>query len=123
MQYAAERFTPEEEVRRLIAQEALETGNASLALEQLEALTRARDATLDAYREYVAAALAAGMRQEALLKAREAVDRWPLSAAAFETLGWTQAEAGQKEEARQSLGKALELDPKLASARERLEKL
>ncbi len=124
LQYALQNgFEPQAEVRRLIAEEALQTGNAALALEQEEALTKLNDATIDTYANYVAAALTSGKKQDAELKAREAVQKWPREARAYDLLGWTLAQNGNKEEAKQNLEKALELNPSLASAKEHLKSL
>lgn len=124
LQYALRNgFEPQSEVRRLLAQEALEIGNASLAFEQYEAMTKQEDATIDMYTAYVTAALTAKKNQEAIVKAQEAVQKWPESADAYELLGWAQAEADQKEEARASLQKAIELNPNVQSAKEKLNDL
>lgn len=124
LQYALRNgFQPENEVRRLIAREALEMQNPSLALEQYDALTRARDADLSAYAAFVEAAITAGRAEEAYAKATEAVDRWPDEAEAHELLGWTAAETDRPDEARSALEHALAIDPNRQSARDRLENL
>lgn len=124
LQYALRNgFEPESDVRRLIAQEALETGNPALALEQYDALTSEDDADVQTYTAFVAAAITAGGAEEAYVKASEAATRWPDDARAHELLGWAAAETGRTDEARGALEKALTIDPNLQSARERLEKL
>ncbi len=121
LQYALRNgFEPESEVRRLLAQEALEVGNAALAFEQYEQMTKQEDATLEMYTAYVTAALTADKHQEALVKAQEATAKWPESTEAFALLGWAQAEAGQKDDARKSFEKALEIDSNNLNAREKL---
>jgi len=124
LQYALRNgFEPEEEVRRLIAREALEMDNAALAFEQYELLAQRQDADIQTYADYVAAAIATERADEALVKAQEATTKWPQSAMAFDLLGWASAESGRPEEARAALTKALDLDPNLASAKERLKNL
>lgn len=124
LQYAERNgFEPEEEVRRLIAKEALEIGNAALALDQYEILAGKEDANLTTYTDYVAALLTAQRKDEAFVKAQEATVKWPGEAEAFSLLGWAGIESGREDEAKVALEKALELDPDLASARERLRKL
>lgn len=124
LQYALRNgFEPETEVRRLIAQESLEVGNASLALEQYGALTANEAADVGTYTAYVTAAITAKRTEEALVKAQEAVSKWPDDAEAHETLGWALAEADRTEEARTALNKALQLDPGRTSAKEKLNDL
>jgi tetratricopeptide (TPR) repeat protein len=124
LQYALRNgFSPESEVRRLIAQEALEIGNAVLALEQYEALTNSPEADIDAYTTYVSGALTAGHKEEAFIKAQEAATKWTTDARAFDLLGWAAIETNRMEEARAALNKALELDPELESAKERMKKI
>jgi len=124
LQYALRNgFEPESEVRRLLATTALEIGNAELALEQYEALTKASDASVDTYSAYVTAAITAGRKEEAYVKAKEAATRWPDDAVAQDLLGWSAAETNRADEARTAFTRALELDPDLLSAKERLEDL
>lgn len=121
LQYALENgFQPEKEVRRLIAKEALQTGNVSLALDQEDALTKQPDATLQIYSDYIVAAIAAGKTQEAQVKAEEAVSKWPNDATAYMLLGWAQSENGNKADAKTNLEKALSINPDLAAAKEYL---
>lgn len=78
LQYALQNgFEPEADARQLLAQEALNAGNVSLALDQYDALTKLPQSALATYRTFVSAALTAGKNQEALVKAEEAVQRWP----------------------------------------------
>src|SRR3989344_5707822 len=73
LQYALQNgFAPETEVRRMIAREALASGNIALALEQQDGLTRLSDASIDTYTDYVTTAISAGKKAEALVKAQEA---------------------------------------------------
>ncbi len=123
-QYALENgFTPESEVRRLIAVEAVQTGNITVALDQEDALTKLTDATVDTYRDYVTTAISAGKKQEAEVKAQEAVQKWPNDAVAYDLLGWAQGENGKTAEAKVTIQKALSINPNLESATEHLKKL
>lgn len=124
LQYALQNgFTPESEVRRLIASEAVQSGNIGLALDQYDAMTTLQDASLDTYNEYVTTALAAGKKQEAMVKAQEATVRYPAEAVAWDLLGWAEGESGNKDLAKQHLQKALQLNPALQSAKEHLKAL
>ncbi len=124
LQYALRNgFSPESEVRRLLAIEALETGNASLALDQYAALTQLPEADVDTYASYVAAAITAGKNEEAYVKAQEAVQKWKDDATAYELLGWAADVTDRKDEARSALQEALRIDPSLTSAQERLNSL
>ena len=60
---------------------------------------------------------------EAYAAALKAVAKWPEEAEIQELFGWTAQENGKKDEAKAAYEKALQLDPNLASARERLQKL
>lgn len=113
-------FTPQSEVRRLIARYALEIGNAGLALDQYDALTKEPDASLEIYQGFVTAAAALNRPEEALAKAKEAVERFPDQAKAYELLGTIALEMDLKEEAKSALQQAVEMDPKLQSAMEKL---
>jgi tetratricopeptide (TPR) repeat protein len=124
LQYALRNgFSPESEVRRLLAKEALEIGNGQLAMEQYESLTMQSDADVDTFGSYIAAAITAGSKEEAYAKAQEAVKRWPEDATAHELLGWAASETGRKDEARRELQEALRLDPARVTAQQRLESL
>jgi tetratricopeptide (TPR) repeat protein len=124
LQYALQNgFEPAAEARRLIASEALQTGNIALALDQTDALTKLPNATIDAYSDYVSAAILSDKKQEAEVKAQEAVQKWPNAALAYDLLGWAQAENDKKDEAKKNLEKALQLNPNLESAKEHLKKL
>ncbi len=124
LQYALRNgFTPESEVRRLLAVEALEIGNSSLALDQYAALTQLPEADIDTYASYVAAAITAGKNEEAYVKAQEAVQKWKDEATAHELLGWAADVTDRKDEARSALQEALRLEPNRTSAQERLNNL
>ncbi|MCB9808197.1 tetratricopeptide repeat protein [Candidatus Peribacteria bacterium] len=116
-------FIPQDEVRRLIAQNALEIGNAGLALDQYEALTQDTEATLEMFEGFTTAAVALGRPEDALAKALQATEKWPRDARAFELLGTVAAQVGQTDTARSAFEQALKLNPNLLSAQEKLSKL
>ena len=116
-------FEPRKEVRMRLAAEALAVNKNDLAFEQLDLLARESDVELPTVEKLIAVSIALGKKTEAEGYAVAATQRWPDSAKAFELLGWTQAENGKKDEAKASLEKALEIDPTLQSAKERLGKL
>lgn len=124
LQYALKNgFMPEETIRQLIAQEALQTGNPVLTLEQYNALTILPDASLKTFTDFVTVALEMSQKEEAYLKATEALRKWPNDPKALELLGWAALETGRTDEARSALEQALSLDSTLQSAREKLEQL
>jgi tetratricopeptide (TPR) repeat protein len=124
LQYALENgFEPEPQARLLLAEEALSAGNASLALDQYDALTKLPGSTLSTFSDAITAALTAGKKEEALVKAEEAAKRWPDEAVALDLLGWAQLQNGDREHAKESFQKALGLNPNLASAKEHLKQL
>jgi len=116
-------FTPKSEIRRLIAAEALKKGDAAAALGQYKALVEEPDASIEAFDGAVSTAVALKRNDEAIALATLATQRLSGNARAFDLLGWAYVEAGKKEEARTALTKALEIDPYLLSAKERIEKL
>lgn len=116
-------FDPPEEVRRQIAQSALISGDAGLALTQYEALTKSEHATIEPYEGYVTASIALGRAEEAYFMAKEAAKRWPQDAIAHDLLGWAAMESDRPQEAKKSLEKALDINPYLTSAKERLKQL
>ncbi|MDD5740304.1 MAG: tetratricopeptide repeat protein, partial [Candidatus Peribacteraceae bacterium] len=116
-------FTPKSEIRRLIAAEALKKGDAAAALGQYKALVEEPDASIEAFDGAVSTAVALKRNDEAIALATLATQRLSGNARAFDLLGWAYVEAGKKEEAHTALTKALEIDPYLLSAKERIEKL
>ena len=116
-------FQPASEVRRHIAESALISGISDLALQQYEALTKEPGATVEPYEGYVTASIALGRSEEAYFLAKQAVDRWPGDATAHDLLGWAAMETNRQEEAKQELQKALEINPYLTSAKERMKQL
>jgi len=124
LEYALQNgFEPKSEVRRLIATESLKKGDASAALAQYKLLTEEPGATIETFEGAVSTALSLDRKEEAFTLASLATNRLPQNARAFDLLGLAAIETGKKEEARSALTKALELDPYLMSAKERLEKL
>lgn len=122
LQYALRNgFSPEVEIRRLIAKEALEMGNATLALEQYEALVQDESASIDVYTAFVTAAITANQKEEAYLRARDAVAAWPSSAQAHYLLGLAAKETTRTDEAKTELDKTLSIDPKHQAAKELLD--
>ncbi len=116
-------FLPQAEVRRLIAQNALEIGNAALALDQYKALTEEPDASIESYEGFVTAAAALGRPEEALEKAVEAAEKWSEDARAYQLIGTVAAQLGRTDEARAAYEKALSLNPNLAGVQEKLNAL
>ena len=124
VQYALENgFEPKEEARHFLAEEALEKGDRTLALEQFDLLTQQSDATINAYSDFVRVSITLGHKEEAYAKAAEASQKWPNDASAWDLLGWAALESGRKEEAKTDLEKALQIDPNLTSAKERMGQL
>jgi len=116
-------FEPEEEIRRLIAREALLKGDADLALAQYDALTKKEDATVEAYEGYVEASLTLERNEEAYIKASEAIVKFPNDATAHELLGRAAYATDRKDEAKSELEEALAIDPYLTIAKDLLRKL
>lgn len=116
-------FYPEQEARMLLAKEALTVGKADVALTQYEEMTAAPDATIETYEGFVAVAVALQKTEEAHLKAMEATEKWKTDAKAFELLGTAAAANGKNDEARDAFERALDLNPGLISAQEKLNAL
>ncbi|MBI3331485.1 tetratricopeptide repeat protein [Candidatus Peregrinibacteria bacterium] len=116
-------FKPEKEVRRLIAEQATELGNADLALEQYQALADRLDADRDAYIKLVTLQMTLDKNDEAYATALKAVAKWPDEASIQELLGSAAEANGNEDVARAAYEKALQLDPTLVGARERLQGL
>ncbi len=124
LEYALENgFMPQKEVRLRLGQAALESGDASLALDQYAALLALPDAEPESVERAVTLAISLDRKEDAYVHASTAVTRWPEEAKVQELLGWAAQETGRKDEARVALTRAVDLDPTLASARERLSKL
>lgn len=124
LEYALQNgFQPESEIRRLIARDALEVGNAGLALEQYDALTTGDSATYEMYAGYVSAAIALGRSQEGITKAQQAINKWPEDARVYELLGAAALQMEQLDMAKQAYEKALELNPYSQTAQQQLEQL
>lgn len=123
-QYALQNgFQPQDDVERRIAEEAVALGNPQLALEQFRAISSRDGATIDDVTTFVTTAIALDQKEEAYTAALQATQKWTTDARAFDLLGFAAMETDRKDEARGALQKALELDPNLQSAKERLQKL
>jgi tetratricopeptide (TPR) repeat protein len=123
-QYALKNdFEPQAEVRRFLAREADIVGDKSLAFSQYEALSKLPDADLATYIRLVSISMETSRTDIALATATSAVQKWPDEAKAFELLGWVQQSIGQTNEARGNYERALQIDPHLKSAREKIEQL
>ncbi|MBT7337604.1 hypothetical protein HN801_02755, partial [Candidatus Peregrinibacteria bacterium] len=116
-------FQPQAEIRRLIAKNALEIGNAGLALDQYDALTLESTATLEVFEGYISAAAALGRTEEAYTKAILATTRWPNDANAYDLLAGIALQIDKKDDARKAIQKALDLNPNLESAKQKMELL
>lgn len=116
-------FEPKSEARRLIAREALSIGNTALALDQYEILAEDENAAIEIFSGLISASMALGNSDEAYMKAKEAVERWPDDPRALELLGWVSMETGRKDEALSALQKALAINPEMKEAKKRLEEL
>jgi len=116
-------FQPESEVRHYIAAEALKSENGQLALEQYAILTRDENATLDIFETLVETSIALEQFEEAYVSAGEAVERWPDKGKAYELLGIAALALDADEEALEAFQKAVELDPFLVTAKEKLAEL
>lgn len=102
-------FTPESEVRLLIAREAMATGDAPLAMEQFDTLLAGDAASLDIAEEAVHTALQANLLEEAYVIAKSTATRWPDDAASWTVLATAAERAGHAEEAAQARQHATEL--------------
>jgi tetratricopeptide (TPR) repeat protein len=124
LQYALQNgFTPELEVRRALASEAVEAGNMPLAIEQLEAMTGDPQATIEVFTQFVTVSLGTNQNEGAYLKALEATRKWPNDPEAHVLLGKSALATEWNEEAKAALEKALRLDPGNAEAEELMKKL
>lgn len=103
-------FQPQTEIRRLIAKNALEIGNADLALDQYEALTADPNATYEAYEGFVTAAAALGRPEQALAKANEAIAKWPKDARTYDLLAAVALQLERNDEAKKAIQKGVFID-------------
>jgi len=105
------------------ALEAEAVGNVAGALETYRAALEADPANVRAAAHAAKAAAALGDLASARTLASAAVHAGPRAGVAHEALGIVLEAEGNKKEARKALEKALELDPRLEGAKERLKKL
>ncbi len=94
-----------------------------MALDQYDALTEESTATFDVFEGYIAAAVALGRTEEALLKAQQATNRFPEDARAYDVLAGIALQVEDTDTARAALQKALELNPNLESAQQKMQSL
>jgi len=99
------------------------SGHRELALESLRAAVEAEPANPKTLLRASRVAMEARVFDAARQFAEAAVRVAPRSGGAHEALGLAQEAEGRKDEARKSLERAVELDPSLEMARDRLKKL
>lgn len=116
-------FQPQAEVRRMIANNALELGKNDIALQQYDYLTADPNANLESFSGFVSVALAIGKQQEALEKAELATKRWEEDVDAYILLGDTAQQIGDNAAAKKAYEKALKIDPKNLLVKNALSKL
>jgi len=121
LEYAiANGFQPEAEARQELAREALKVGKGEVALAQYALLVQKEDATIEMFEGLVQTSIALGQLERAELGARGATERFPQKGRAFELLGDTLRAQKREEEAREAYQQAIQLDPFLLSAKEKL---
>jgi tetratricopeptide (TPR) repeat protein len=103
--------------------EAEALGNPAAALEAYRAAMEADPSNVRAAAHAARAAVDAGNLAAARALVDQALRAGPRSGAAHEALGWVLEAEGNKKEARKALERALELDPALERARDRLKKM
>ena len=116
-------FEPQSEVHRLIAKNALALGNGELALEHEDAMTKLDTATVESFESYAAVASSLKKYDEAYGKAKTAVQRWPDDPRPYVLLATAAVALDKKDEAKEALKKALEINPRYAPAKEMMGKL
>ena len=110
-------------MRQHIAQEALKIGNGELAIQQYTYLMELENADFSTFEGFVATSLALKQAEQAEVAAAKAIKRWPEKGRAFELLGNAALASGKEDEAKKAFTKAIELDPFLLDAKEKLESL
>jgi tetratricopeptide (TPR) repeat protein len=124
LEYALQNgFTPRSEIERAIAEEAIAAGKPAIALAHYTALAASPDAAIGDFIGAVTTGIALGETADAYTRAQGAVQKFPQEAKAYELLGTAAIELGKTEEARLNFQKAIEIDPFLESAKERLRTL
>lgn len=123
LQYALENgFQPQSEARKRLGDVAIAAGDMHLAYDQYKEIAAAPESDIDAFRTAVTLALALQLKDDAYALGQKAVQKFPNEAQSYELLGWAAGEQGHKEEARSDLQKALDMNPQLQSAKEKLGK-
>ncbi len=124
LQYALQNgFTPEKEVRRQLAEVALQLGDTPMAEEQLQKLIAMPDSDIGVAQKLIPLLPSVQKNDEAYVAGKIAVGRWTQDARAYDLAASAAIALEKKDEAKTFLEKALQLDPALQSARERYSKL
>lgn len=124
LRYAVQNgFQPEKEARVRLADVLRTAHNDEEALEQYSAIVKLPDAEPRSIEDAVTLAVELGQTDRAYTEAFNAAARWNNDATVQHMLGWAALEAGKTDEAKAALEKALELDPGLQGAKEKLGKL
>jgi tetratricopeptide (TPR) repeat protein len=116
-------FQPEREARQALATQALALGDQTLALEQLTTILDLPDPQPEDLEAYVITAVQAGESAKAIERLRAQLALTPNDARLHDLLGLSLATNGDTEAARDALQRALDLNPRLESARQRLNAL
>src|SRR5581483_10249719 len=116
-------FEPEKEARQFLAQEARQSGDSALALEQGKALTAVPDADKEDFENYISLLLSANQTSDAYVVSKTGISKWPNDALLQELLGHAAAATDHKEEAKAAYQEALKIDPSRSGARAGLSKL
>ncbi len=124
LRYAVQNgFKPEKEARIRLADVLHAAENDIEALDQYVAIAHLPDADPRSIEDVVTLSLALKQNDQAYTEALAAANRWPEDATVQHMLGWAAMEAGKNDEAKTALQKALDLDPALNDAREKLGRL
>jgi tetratricopeptide (TPR) repeat protein len=113
-------FSPAREVHERLAQVELDAGDTAAALAQYRKILEDPAAEIADADAFVTLAIGTGKPEDAYAVAQQATVTWPESAKAWELLGWAAAETDRTDEAKSALEKALQMDPTLMSAKEKL---
>jgi len=123
-QYALKNdFEPAAEIRRFLAREAETMGDTSLAFAQYEALIELPEADIHTFTRFVSVSIQTGKHDVALAAATTATEKWPDEGKPFELLGSSEEALGQVDQAILHYQKALQQDPQLQSAKQKLANL
>lgn len=124
LEYALQNgFVPQAEIHRAIAEEATLESNPTLARDHYAILITASDASIEDYAGYITTTIAIGSADDAYTTAQAVMQKFPDDATATFLLGIAEIAVDKKEEAKAHLRKALELNPSLTEAEEKLKEL